>query len=77
VNHGVRRTLRRAGLVDVAKTARQRGWTIELTRKGHLKFVHRTGALVYTGGSPSDHRARHNLAADLHRAEQTLDETRR
>lgn len=77
MNHGVRVTLRRAGLTELATTARRRGWTIELTRRGHLKFIHRTGALVYTAGSPSDWRGARNLAADLHRAEQTLDETGR
>jgi hypothetical protein len=49
--------------------ARQRGWRVERTRSGHWRLQHRTGALVFTGTTPSCPRSLRNLRADLKRAE--------
>jgi predicted RNA binding protein YcfA (HicA-like mRNA interferase family) len=50
--------------------ARQQGWRVERTRKGHWRFVppEPTGAVVLAGGTPSDRRAARNLLAGLRRA---------
>jgi hypothetical protein len=43
------------------------GWIVAVRRGGHLKLTHPCGALVFTGSTPSDHRARKNLLGQLRR----------
>ena len=49
--------------------ARNRGWSVEPTRAGHLKLRHPDGALVFTGSTPSCARSLLNLRAHLRRVE--------
>ena len=58
------RTLR-----PIVNAARERGWTTDLTSKGHIRLLHPRYGIVVTSGSPSDWRARKNLEARLRRAE--------
>ena len=53
----------------IVRDAEARGWTCDLTRKGHLKLRHPSGAIVIAAWSPSDHRALKNLEARLRRVE--------
>lgn len=55
-------------LKDLMRRARDAGWTVKLTKGGHLKFIPPdNGVPVFTGSTPSDHRAYHNLCAMLRR----------
>lgn len=54
-------------LRDVAKAAREQGWTVEKTRNNHIKMQAPNGALVFASSTPSDVRAIHNLTALLRR----------
>ena len=49
--------------------ARNRGWSVEPTRAGHLKLRHSTGPIIFTGSTPSCPRAVLNLRAHLRRVE--------
>lgn len=51
------------------EAARQRGWSVQPTRSGHLKLRHPDGALVFTGSTPSCARSLLNLRAHLRRVE--------
>jgi hypothetical protein len=51
-------------------TARSRGWVITRTGGDHWKLQHPpTGAVIFTGSTPSCPRALRNTEADLRRAE--------
>ena len=52
-------------LVEAALGA---GWEVTKTGSGHLRFKSPTGALVFTGSTPSDHRAVENVRALLRNA---------
>lgn len=54
-------------LNPMVKAAVAQGWTVELTKGGHVRFTAPSGAFVFTGSSPgaSSHR---NLRAQLRRA---------
>jgi hypothetical protein len=54
--------------------AQARGWTVTKTASGHIRLRHPSGALIYTGSTPSDHRAVRNAAADVRRAERLTQE---
>ena len=56
-------------LAKLFKVARERGWTVTRTPRGHFQMRHPNGALVYTGSTPSDGRTLRNVRADLRRAE--------
>jgi predicted RNA binding protein YcfA (HicA-like mRNA interferase family) len=57
-------------LARLLRDARTRGWTVERTRRGHLRLRHPvSGATVIAAGTPSCPRAARNIAADLRRAE--------
>jgi predicted RNA binding protein YcfA (HicA-like mRNA interferase family) len=43
------------------------GWSASLTRGGHVRLDHPSGAVVFTGATPSDYRIQRKLAADLRR----------
>jgi len=49
--------------------ARAAGWIVERTRCGHIRWVppDRSKPVIVTGSTPSDHRSRMNLRADLRR----------
>lgn len=40
-------------LAKLAKTLRAEGWTVELTRKGHLRWTSPAGGSVITGAHPA------------------------
>lgn len=50
--------------------ARHPDWDVDQTKGEHLRWRHRpSGKLVFTGGTPSDHRAFKNIEAMLKRVE--------
>jgi hypothetical protein len=55
------------------RKARAEGWTASLTRGSHVRLTYASGALVIASGSPGDHRAAHQLRADLRRALRRID----
>jgi hypothetical protein len=67
------RTVKR-DLQKLITYAQGRGWTATTTRNGHIRLRHPNGALIYTGSTPSDHRAVRNAAADIRRAERLTQE---
>lgn len=62
----------------LVKAAKAKGWTVGLTKKGHLRFVAPEGTVdqltgepvrvVGAPGTPSDHRGYLNTRAQLRRA---------
>jgi hypothetical protein len=56
-------------LARLLDQARRRGWSVGLTRKGHWRLRHPSGAVVHAGSTPSCPRSLLNLRADLRRAE--------
>lgn len=48
-------------LRPLVRAARAAGWTVDHTRRGHLRLTSPTGAVVVTGGTPSDFRAPQHL----------------
>lgn len=50
-------------------TYSREGWEWSLTKGGHVKGKHASGAIVFTSASPSDHRAQKNLLSDIRRLE--------
>ena len=54
----------------IVKIAEQQGWTVRLTRGGHVQFVPAdpTVPLVVSSSTPSDHRTLRNLKAQLRRS---------
>ena len=51
------------------KKARKQGWTVEVTRGSHLKWLSPDGegGPYFSSSSPSDHRAIKNMEKDLAR----------
>jgi predicted RNA binding protein YcfA (HicA-like mRNA interferase family) len=54
-------------LREVLVEAERSGWTVDHTRRGHLRLTHPNGALVYCSSTPSDYRGVKNLRALLRR----------
>lgn len=52
----------------VARIARRHGWTIETTKRSHIRFTSPAGRTVFAAGTPSDRRGLRNLISDLRRA---------
>ncbi len=54
---------------DIVEAAKQQGWRIEQTGKGHWKFVppNRKVRMFFTGGTPSDNRWIKKVRSDLRR----------
>jgi hypothetical protein len=50
------------------REAVREGWAASITKRGHIRLVHPSGAVIFTGSTPSDHRVPVKLAADLRRA---------
>lgn len=47
----------------------ERGWKVLRTKGGHYKWMHENGAMFYSAGTPSDHRAIQNTRARIRRGE--------
>ena len=60
---------RRNELREIEDAAREAGWTVSRTARGHVRFVppDPNGKIVITAGSPSDIRGLRNLRAQLKR----------
>ena len=56
-------------LRDIQRAAKEQGWDVGRTKKGHLKFVppDLTKHIVIEAGTPSDWRAVNNLLSQLKR----------
>jgi predicted RNA binding protein YcfA (HicA-like mRNA interferase family) len=53
-------------LKEIVREAENQGWTVKVTKKGHLMFYAPDGKnIVTSGGTPSDHRSLNNLVAKL------------
>jgi hypothetical protein len=59
----------RRDLGRLLREARERGWMVERTAGSHWRLRHRSGAVVFTGGTPGCRRALLNFRADLRRVE--------
>ncbi|GAN86359.1 hypothetical protein Gain_0027_034 [Komagataeibacter intermedius TF2] len=46
-----------------------RGWSVSVTRGGHLKWTHSNGAIYFSAGTPGDRRAVKNARAAMRRLE--------
>lgn len=55
-------------LRDLGKRAMAAGWEITRTRNLHFRWKAPSGALVFTSGTPSDHRTLRNVQSLLRRA---------
>jgi hypothetical protein len=53
---------------DHVRQATAAGWSASITKRGHIRLVHPSGAVIFTGSTPADHRVPVKLAADLRRA---------
>jgi hypothetical protein len=55
---------------DIERAAREQGWRVELTTKGHVRYIptDKSKKIVIHGGTPSDHRSTRNLIAALRRS---------
>lgn len=66
---GVSKTKRRKSVMDEArKVADELGYTLSLTKKGHLRFDKPGSAPIFSSGTPSDWRTVKNTIADLRAA---------
>lgn len=67
---GKQRRVTHKSVKRLIKLARQQGWDVEFTAKGHLRFVpaDRSQEIVIAGGTPSDWRAAKNLEAQLRKS---------
>jgi len=56
-------------LRELARVAVSQGWRVERTGKQHLRWVPptRDKRVIYSGSTPSDYRAIHNIRAMLRR----------
>ena len=50
------------------RIAKQAGWEVGTTKKGHIRFVAPDGTIVIHSSTPSDHRAWKNLRGALRRS---------
>lgn len=46
-----------------------RGWSVSVSRGGHLKWTHSNGAIYFSAGTPGDRRADKNARAAMRRLE--------
>jgi len=53
----------------LVRAARDRGWTVELTRNGHWRFLRDGSPLLYSSSTPQDNRTIANTLAMLRRYE--------
>ncbi|MBO1325361.1 hypothetical protein K2X14_11520 [Acetobacter sp. TBRC 12305] len=59
----------RHALKELLRSVKARGWSAELTRGGHVRWKHTSGAFVFGAATPSDRRAIQNLKAQMKRVE--------
>jgi len=59
-------------LKQICADAERKGWTVKPTNGGHLKWVHTSGAVMFSAQTPSDHRAIKNIESRIRRVEQGL-----
>jgi hypothetical protein len=57
----------RKELQVIIKVARTYGWSIDLTKNNHYKWISPSGAFFYSSSTPSDRRALERLKQDLRR----------
>lgn len=57
-----------SSLQELIDRLQDEGWKVTYTGGGHLKMRSPTGAVVFTGSSPSDRRSIRNTVRDLKRA---------
>lgn len=50
---------------ELVKEAKHQGWTVELTKSVHYKWISPLGAFVFTASTPSDNRAIKNIKREL------------
>lgn len=58
-------------LKEIRTVAKRAGWSVNVTGGGHLRFCpppSLRGPCIFTGSTPSDHRAIANLRARLRKA---------
>lgn len=72
-----RKLARTPELYELLAKAETDGWSIEETKRSHIQLKGPNGALIHTGGTPSDHRAVRNLRAQIRRAEALADQIKR
>lgn len=54
---------------DLLRSLERQGWLVGRTKRGHLRIVSPDGSqVVYTSGTPGDHRVYYNFRAKLRRA---------
>jgi hypothetical protein len=58
-------------LQPLAREYQAKGWALELTGSGHVRWKGPRGELVISACTPSDWRAKKHLKARLRRAERT------
>ncbi|GBR27010.1 hypothetical protein AA11826_0006 [Komagataeibacter oboediens DSM 11826] len=46
-----------------------RGWSVSVSRGGHLRWGHTSGAIYFSAGTPGDCRAHRNARAAMRRLE--------
>lgn len=51
------------------KQVKKRGWVVDQTRRGHLRFRHARHGVVFHSGTPGDYRGLLNLKAQIKRKE--------
>ena len=51
---------------ELAEIAEEQGWTVEMTRSGHVRWMAPSGFIYFSASTPSDHRAYLNLRSDLY-----------
>lgn len=49
------------------KEAEEQGWTVEVTKKNHLKWISPDGDSVITSSTPSEYRGQKNFLSSLRR----------
>jgi hypothetical protein len=53
---------------DLLAEAAKLGYEVSRTRKGHLRLIHDSGAIVVGPSTPSDHRSWRNTASQLRKS---------
>ena len=52
---------------NIKEAIKKQGWRVEVTKGSHIKFIAPDGSCMFASGTPSDHRARKGMLADLRR----------
>lgn len=53
---------------ELLRALQRQGWIVGRTKRGHYRIVGPAGQVVYTSGTPSDHRVYYNFRAKLRRS---------